>query len=56
MEIVHIEALLMDNKEILCMGKSIGYERDIKIIKRFDVDTGEEIVEVKKEEIVNNKK
>lgn len=43
MQLVHIEALLMDNGEILCQGKTIGWERDVKIIKRFDAITGEEI-------------
>jgi hypothetical protein len=47
MEIVHIEALKMDNGEILCNGVSIGYEKNLKIVKRFDAITGEEIIETK---------
>jgi len=44
MEIVHIEALKMDNGEILLNGKTIGLGKDVKIITRFDI-SGNEIKE-----------
>lgn len=37
MKIVHIEALLMDNNEVISLGKTIGYRKDLKIIKEIDV-------------------
>ena len=45
MQIVHIEALLMDNDELLMKGKSLGFIKldEFKIVKRFDAVTGKEI-------------
>ena len=50
MELVHIEALQMPNGEVLLNGKTIGWIKkddptpSIKITKRFDATTGEEII------------
>lgn len=29
MEIVYLEAVLMDNGEIICMGKTLGWKQDL---------------------------
>lgn len=46
MELVHIEALHMDNDELLMNGKSLGFVKGdgFKIVKRFDLQ-GHEITE-----------
>lgn len=48
MELIYLQAVLMDNGEIICKGKTIAWEKDVKefIVKEKNVD----ILKVEEEE------
>lgn len=33
MDIIYVQAVLMDNGEIISLGKTLGFEKDMKVFK-----------------------